>query len=321
MGPGHDHLLLDRRILLGRCGATFELLGLLTALVLALLGVALEACEGLRQILQRKVLQEHSEADAYVGGASDALGASTRSECLGTMHGCGPLHQGFPEVRIVQVLLEKTLEVLPNVDVDLLALSQVLDLLLQNHGLQLVFLESLDGTILTCSSRQGLSGFNFRLLRASRSTSVHLAWSDLICAGRFRFCLGSPGWALPETSCTRCPIVIALGRLPITDGVFVRDDVLLPLVLLEAVQQVDHVNELLKLLHLLFVGRRLGLLLGPALSLGFLEVLLLLVGAYHILVRSVRCMIRLLKAVGLPCSHLLTVDDVHLCRLTNGRTS
>ena len=65
------------------------------------------------------------------------------------MHGCGPLHQGFPQVWIVQVLLEKTLKVPPDVDVDLLALPQVLDLLLQNHSLHLVLLKGLFGAILT----------------------------------------------------------------------------------------------------------------------------------------------------------------------------
>ena len=51
-----------------------------------------------------------------------------------------PLHQSLSEVRIVQILLEETLKMSPNVDVNLLALSQVLDLLLQDNGLHLVVL-------------------------------------------------------------------------------------------------------------------------------------------------------------------------------------
>ena len=52
LGSCNDHLLLDRCVLLVRAKATLELLGRLAGLALALLSVALEACEGLRQILE-----------------------------------------------------------------------------------------------------------------------------------------------------------------------------------------------------------------------------------------------------------------------------
>lgn len=101
------------------------------SLVLALLGIALEACERLGQILKGKVLQEHSEANTDVGRSSSAsLRSCSCSLSLTSVQSCRPLHQSFSEVRIVQILLEETLEVPPNVDVDLLALPQVLDLLL-----------------------------------------------------------------------------------------------------------------------------------------------------------------------------------------------
>ena len=45
------------------------------SLVLALLGIALEACERLGQILKGKVLQEHSEANTDVGCSSSASSA------------------------------------------------------------------------------------------------------------------------------------------------------------------------------------------------------------------------------------------------------
>lgn len=99
------------------------------SLVLALLGIALEACERLGQILKGKVLQEHSEANTDVGCSSSASLRSC-SLSLTSMQSCRPLHQSFSEVRIVQILLEETLKVPPNVDVDLLALPQVFDLLL-----------------------------------------------------------------------------------------------------------------------------------------------------------------------------------------------
>lgn len=138
LGSGYDDLLLDWRVLLLRPEARLKLLGWQAVLALALLSVALEAGEGLGQILKRKVLQEHSEANTYVGSACSGLRA--RAARLRVMHGRGPLHQSFAEVWIVQVLLEKALKVLPNVDVDLLALSQVLYLFLEDHGLHLVFL-------------------------------------------------------------------------------------------------------------------------------------------------------------------------------------
>ena len=101
----------------------------LVSLVLALLGIALEACERLGQILKRTVLQKHSEANTDV---SCSCSASLRSCALSlaTMQSCRPLHQSFSEVRIVQILFEETLKMPPNVDVDLLALPQVFDLLL-----------------------------------------------------------------------------------------------------------------------------------------------------------------------------------------------
>lgn len=167
LGACDDHLLLDWCILLARRRATLVLLSLLTILVLALLSVALETGEGLRQILQGKVLQEHSQTHAYVGGARNALGTSACTERLSVMHGGGPLHKGFPKVWIVQVLLEKTLKVLPNVDVDLLALPQVLDLLLENHGLHLVFLKSWWRTILAIFLCLGLTCFNLGPMQSS----------------------------------------------------------------------------------------------------------------------------------------------------------
>ena len=86
------------------------------------------------------------------------------------MHGGGPLHQGFSEVWIVQVLLEQALEMLPNVDVDLLALSKVLNLLLEDHGLHLVFLKSILRSILANSLHLRLTRFVLQLFLASRAT-------------------------------------------------------------------------------------------------------------------------------------------------------
>ena len=74
LGSGDDDLLLDWCVLSTRCKVALQLLGLLSILTLALLDVALEAREGLRQILERKILQEHSETHTDVGGACSTLG-------------------------------------------------------------------------------------------------------------------------------------------------------------------------------------------------------------------------------------------------------
>ena len=213
----------------------------------------------------------------------------------------------------MQIFLEETLKVLPNVDVDLLALPQVLDLLLQNHCLHLVLLERLHGALLAKSRGLGLTSFNLWRLQ---TFWVALARSSLAGHCRLWFPIESLACALPKVASAKQRALVALRAWSTAYGVLIGHDALLSLVLLKAIEQVYHVNELLELLHLLLVRRRLRLLLCPGLSLGFVVVFFILVGAN---ICWIYCLIWVLMVIGAPLCHLLAVDDVHLSGLTGRR--
>lgn len=83
-----------------------------------------------------------------------------------------------------------------------------------------------------------------------------------------------PARSLSEVASGRRGGIVRLGVRRTSDRVLIRLYVLLPLIELEAVKQIDHVNELLQLLHLFLGGRHLGMLLGPSLSLRLVKSLL-----------------------------------------------